>query len=392
MKILHYHRNIRLEKGGVVRFVLDVCAAMAARGHEVTLASPDITDVPAAWTRGASGMPGVVQLPAPLPRLGVWGPAGMHRARAALAGVDVAHLHGAWMPTNVQLGRAAERLGVPYVMSPHGMLDDWCTSQSASKKRLFHALAGKRLFTHAAAVHCTAQAELDQSQKWFPGARTAVIPLLIDMDQFRTPPGPEEARSAFPRPLARAPTVLFLSRLHPKKGVEVLIDAVAALKSRGVDCNLLIAGSGDGSYAAALGRRVGERGITDRTRFLGMVTGRLKVSLFQSADVLALPTSQENFGLALAEAMACGVPAVTTKGVDIWPELEASGGAVLCEAMPEAFAAALERVLGDPGARARLSDAARAWAAGYLDPRSVALQYERLYDDIRRRAGEAVTA
>ncbi len=378
MKILHYHRNIRLEKGGVVRFVLDLCAAMAGRGHEVVLLSPDIYDAPREWQERTDSLPRALRAPVPHGPLGLWNRLDRGDVRKLARRVDVIHMHGAWMPSNVQLGRIAEQLGVPYLVSPHGMLDDWCTAQSPRRKRVYHRFAGKRLFDRAAAVHCTAGAELEQARKWFDNPRTTVVPLLMDLSPFATLPGPAEARAAFPPPLEGAPVVLFLSRLHPKKRPEVLIDAVAHLKEMSIPCNLLIAGSGDRDYTAALERRAADRGIADRTRFVGMVTGTLKVSLFTMADVFALPTSQENFGLAVAEAMAAGTPTITTRGVDIWPEL-VQGGAVLAEPDAGSFAREISRLLADPALRARKSEEARRWATAALDPGAVAARYESLY-------------
>lgn len=152
-----------------------------------------------------------------------------------------------------------------------------------------------------------------------------------------------------------------------------------------MDCNLFIAGPGESEYIESLKKRAIERGVGDRTRLLGMVTGRLKASLYQLAEVFALPSPQESFGLVLAEAMVCGTPAVTTKGVDIWPELEAAGAAVLAEATPAAFAEVLGRLLDNPALRARLSGAGRELVLEYLDPAAVALQYETLYESICRR-------
>lgn len=390
MRILHYHRNLRLEYGGVVRFALDLCAAVAARGHEVTLASPDLADVPEGWSGGGAGGLRGLRLPEPRGPLDLWGPGATREVRRVASEADVLHLHGAWMPTNVQIARVAERVGTPYVISPHGMFDDWSMAQKAAKKRVFYALAGRRLFRRAAVVHCTAQAELDQSRRWFPGARAVVVPPVLDLELFQALPGDGAARVAFSVPLAGAPVALFLSRVHPKKRPEVLIDAVALLKERGVACNLFIAGTGEDDYLAALKERAAHRQVADRTRFLGMVTGRLKLSLYQMADVFALPTSQENFGLVLPEAMACGAPAVTTKGVDIWPELEASGGAILAEATPAAFADVLGRLFGDPSLRARLSAAARAWVLEYLEAGAVAARYESLYESIRTRRPAAL--
>jgi len=378
VKILHYHRNIRLEKGGVVRFVLDLCAAMAARGHEVMLVSPDIYDAPREWHDRADTLPRALRAPVPRGPLGLWNRLDKGDVAKLVRRAEVVHLHGAWMPTNIQAGRMAERWGVPYLVSPHGMLDDWCTAQSPRRKRVYHALAGRRLFNRAAAVHCTARAELDQAKRWFDNPRTTVVPLLMDLTPFATAPGADDARAAFPPPLEGAPVVLFLSRLHPKKRPEVLIDAVALLRDMSIPCNLLIAGTGDREYAASLERLAAHRGIADRTRFLGMVTGPLKVSLFSMADVFALPTSQENFGLAVAEAMAAGTPTVTTRGVDIWPEL-AEGGAVLAEPTAQSFAQSIAQLLADPVLRARKTETARRWAGVALDPERVAARYESLY-------------
>lgn len=385
MRILHYQRDMRLTGGGVVRFVLDLCAAIAARGHEVTLAAPDLSDIPEAWKGRTPGLPRALKLPEPDLPLGLWGPRAMREVRSALTAADAVHVHGAWWPTNVQAARAAQGLGVPYVLTPHGMFDDWAMTQKAGKKRVFHTLFGRRMFEHAAVVQVTAQGELNQSRKWFGGARTAVIPPVVDLEAFKVLPGPQEARAAFAPPLAAAPVVLFLSRVHPQKCAEVLIDAVALLKERSVDCNLFIAGPGEDEYLGSLTRRAAERGVGDRTRLLGMVSGRMKASLYQLAQVFAHPSPQESFGLVLAEAMVCGTPAVATRGVDIWPELEAGRAALLTERTPAAFATVLGRLMGDPALRAGLADAARAWVADYLDPSKVAMQYEALYEGIRRR-------
>ena len=385
MRILHYQRDMRLKGGGVVRFVLDVAAAVAARGHEVVLASPDVSDLPAEWKVGASGLPRALKLPVPDLPMDLWGPGALREVRGAMAASGVVHIHGVWWPTNVQIARAADALGVPYVITPHGMFDDVAVAQKSRKKKLFHALVGRRLFERAALVHVTAQGELNQTHKWFHAPRTAIVPPVIDLHLFRDLRGPEEARAAFTLPLASAPVVLFLSRVHPQKCPEVLIDAVALLKERGVDCNLFIAGPGESGYIETLNRRAAERGVADRTRFPGMVSGPLKVSLYQMATVFALPSPQESFGLVMTEAMSCGTPVVTTDSIDISPELRASTAAETVPGTAEAFAGALGGLLAEPDRRSRLAAAARAWLKDYLDPAAVAVQYEAMYADICKR-------
>ena len=152
-----------------------------------------------------------------------------------------------------------------------------------------------------------------------------------------------------------------------------------------MDAQFLIAGTGDHDYEQSLRVQIQSQSLQDRVRLLGMVRGTEKVSLFQAADLFALPTSQENFGFVLVEALACRAPAITTKGVDIWPELESSGSSLIVEQTPAAFADAIENLLQDPGRVREMGEKGRGWVLGALDPAVVTAQYESLYDDARRR-------
>lgn len=406
LRILHIHRNLRLAKGGVVRFVIDLAQALS-REHEVAVVSPDVSDAPSEWKnatehdRPAAPTPTTLTPQAPgrsrAPRYVEMSPPSLPMdvlSAGAIAGVlpliewcDVAHFHGAWMPMNIQLAAQCRRLGKPYIASPHGMLDDWCMNQARLKKRIFHALAGARFFANAAAVHCTAQAELDQSGAWFPRALGVVIPPLVDLSAYRTLPGPDLWRHERARRAATdSPIVLFLSRLHPKKRPDILIDAAAMLRDRGIAATIVLAGPGDESYVASLRDKARSLKVDDRVEFPGLVTGALKLSLYQAAGVFALPTSQENFGLVLAEAMACGTPVVTTRGVDIWPELESSGGAIVTEPGAGAFADAIAMLLSDQAKRHAMSVAARSHIFSWLDEASVLSRYVEMY---ARAAGRA---
>ncbi|MFO0835970.1 MAG: glycosyltransferase [Phycisphaerales bacterium] len=394
LRILHVHRNLKLAKGGVVRFVIDLTQALA-REHEVTVVSPDVSDVPKEWehskaggrdSRGASSAPSTPVTPRTPRCIEMMGPSlPMDVLSAgAIASVlpliewcDVAHFHGAWMPMNIQLAAQCRRLGRPYIASPHGMLDDWCMNQARLKKRIFHTLAGAKFFAGAARVHCTAQAELDQSSAWFPKSLGVVIPPLVDLAAYRALPGPALWRGR--HNAGDAPIVLFLSRLHPKKRPDILIEAAAMLRDRGVRASFVLAGPGDESYVASLRERARAMKVEDRVEFPGLVTGEVKLSLYQAADVFALPTSQENFGLVLAEAMACGTPVVTTRGVDIWPELESSGGAIITDAAAGAFAGAIATMLSDRAKRQAMGAAARAHVFSWLDEGSVLSRYVEMY-------------
>ncbi|HRQ73185.1 MAG TPA: glycosyltransferase [Phycisphaerales bacterium] len=386
MRIVHAELTMRLADGGVVVAVMDLCREFAARGHDVTLLACDDTDVPDAWRAGAPESPRLLKLDPPALPLGLFSPRQLRAARDAIAGADVLHLHGAWTPSNVQFAALARHTGVPYVVSIHGMLDDWCMAQKHLKKTLHLALAGRRTLERAGAVHCTAAAELEQSRERFPRARAAVIPLFLDLDPFRDPPGPEDARAAFEALRNEGAHILFLSRLHPKKGLELLIDAADLLRARGRDCTLIVAGSGDPAYERSLLERVRGLGLDDRVCFVGFVGGRAKISLLQACDLFVLPSSQENFGYVLFEAMAAGTPVIASRLIDTWPELLESGGADVVDRDPRAIADAIAGLLDDPARRAAMGRAGREWVTRNLNPDAVVARFESLYAELAATA------
>lgn len=378
MNILHVTANLRLELGGVTRAVLDLASGAAGAGHSVTIACWDPGEAQIELA-SKPNPPALAVIDAPSPRGGLTLDADMELG-SEIEGADVVHLHTPWEPVNRVVGRMCERLDTPYILSIHGMLDDWSMAQRGLKKRLYLAFAGRRLLERAAFVHCTAGAELEQSRVWYPRGTGRVVPLVFDVEPYRDLPGPELACTAFDIDSA-VPTVLFLSRIHVKKGVHVLVKAAAHLRDAGVECQTLIAGTGDPTYEAAIRSQIEAMKLGDRVRLLGMVKGQEKVSLYQAADVFALPTSQENFGFVLPEALACGTPAITTKGVDIWPELEGSGSTMIVEQTHEAFAEAIAGLLVDDKKRGEMGTKGRAWVLDYLEPSSVQRMYDAMYAD-----------
>lgn len=390
MRILHFLMWVRADIGGPARAVTDLCAALARRGHHVSLATTDASDVPPDWARGdaaspqttvhTSGLPAVYTVPPPSIPGGFFSPASMARFRALIAQHDVLHLHGAWGSFNVQLGNAARKLGKPYFISIRGMLDDWCMAQKSTKKTLFLKLGGTRWYENAARVHLTAQFEYEQARKYFPRGRGTVIPNLLDMTPFRTLPSEEIARAKFPHLNSGEPVLLFLSRVHVKKGIEVLLRAVKILNTSGTPCRAIIAGSGDEPYVASLKSLCAELNLNDRVAFVGLVKGDEKLSLYRASTLFVLPTSQENFGFVFAESLACATPLVTTKGVDIWPELQSSGAASIAPPTPEATAEAVRQMLAKgPAALKAAGEQGRAWVFDWLNPDRVLDQFEAMY-------------
>jgi len=219
-----------------------------------------------------------------------------------------------------------------------------------------------------------------------------VIPLTFDIDLYRELPDPAPARSAFAFLDEDVPTSLFLSRIHHKKGIEVLLRAIHLLHEsrdghgKGYACRLLIAGTGDPDYIRTLKALASSLGLDETVAFLGHVSGELKLSLLAAADVFVLPTSQENFGLALTESLASGTPVITTPGVDIWPELESSGGAIIVKPEPRLFADAIQNLTRDPSRAHEMGRMGRRWVLEHLDPAIVTQQYCDLYQRLSTNA------
>ncbi|MBX3383073.1 MAG: glycosyltransferase [Phycisphaeraceae bacterium] len=383
MKILHYVDSTDSRLGGVPRFVLDSSRVMAAEGHPSTILTLDTTETPAEWMAPHDGsqLPSMVKLPRPALLGKLFGPGEMRTIRRELKKADVLHVHCVWSPAAYQIAAAARQMGVPYVVSCHGMLDDWSMAQRAGRKRAFMALGGRRFLEKAARVHCTAQAEVDQSKKWFPAGTETIVPYLIDLDPYKSLPGREKAASRFEFLRNGTPTVLFLSRLHYKKGPELLLKAAALLKARGIPGQFAFAGTGDEAYVNSLRSLTQQLGVADRVHFLGQVIGDEKLSLYQNADLFVLPTSQENFGLVFIEAMACGVPVVTTKGVDIWRDIESSGSAQIVSYEPEDIADSVAGIFADENRRREMADKARPWVFKTLGKDRVLSQFEQMYAD-----------
>ena len=381
LRVVHYVPGIRLEQGGVVRAVLDWCEVFARRGHRVALFAYQGKDLPPGWTAGEPGCPVATVVPAPRRPLKLLGAAAMAAVDAELSAADVLHLHGPWLDGNRQIADLADRRGVPVVVSLHGMLDHWSMAQRAWKKRAYLALLGRRWLRRAAVVHCTAEDEQDQAARWFTPRRTAVLPYLVDLKPFETLPPTDLADGLISSAFGVRPRLLFLSRLHEKKGTDLLIRAAALLRDAGRPFSLLLAGTGEPAYERMLRGLVDDLNLGDRVHFLGLVTGDAKLSLYASADLFVLPTREENFGLVLTEAMACGTAVVTTRGTAIWRQIEAAGG-VVTDVSAEAIAAAVGRLFDDPIDRADRAARGRRWVFDHLAVDPLASEYEALYRSV----------
>lgn len=227
---------------------------------------------------------------------------------------DVVHINCCWMPGCAFAQKWAQQMGVKVVLSPHGMLEPWIMARHYWTRKLPALLLyQKRAVVEADRLHATAESEKQNLMKLGYNNRISVIANGIDVDNV-------EMKHSW----KRNREILFLSRVHVKKGINFLIEAVAALKDELKGYCVKIAGEGEESYVNELWQLAARLGVEDMVKFTGGVYGDSKWELFRHADVFVLPTHSENFGIVVAEALACGTPVITTKGTP-WQELETNG-------------------------------------------------------------------
>jgi spore coat protein SA len=221
---------------------------------------------------------------------------------------------------------------------------------------------------------------LDQAQKFFPPALGTVIPNLVNLAPFTSPAYPGAAECRFDLSRNKRLRVLFLGRIHPVKGVDILLKATALLKERQTPISLQIAGDGHVAYVKKMRQLAHRLGLTDEdATFLGSVHGESKYSLLRASHILASPSQHENFGMVFVEALASGIPVVTTTNVCLGSELQATGAALIVERSATAFANAIARFIVARDEILRMGALGRAWAFRELDTQHLLLRFEALY-------------
>lgn len=273
-------------------------------------------------------------------------------------GSSVISQHGLWL----QYGRVAKNLGktksVPVIIHTHGMLEPWALARSRWKKWIAGRLWEYENLRRAHCLRVTSAEELKSVRNFGLKNPVALIPNGIDVSDFENLPARKEAEGLLPA-LKDKRVLLFLSRLHPKKGLPLLLQAWRKLGNERRDWLLAIAGPDQPGYLDELKRMADEMDLKDSVRFTGTLFGPEKLAAYALADLFVLPSYSENFGVAVAEALSAGVPVIATKGTP-WRGLKEhrcgwwidNDGETLAETLREALSSA-ERDLAAMGARGR---------------------------------------
>lgn len=381
MKILHVIPGLANSSGPsqvVSHLVREACAS----GHECSLyyatgrnADCEVTIHPDCDVQG-------------FPALGLkkWGYS-PEMKRAVLSKVpncDIVHCHSMWLYPTMIAARTAYRAGVPYIIRPAGSLEPWCVR--GLKKQLYLKLIERTILDRASAIHAVSQQEANNVKSFGFRAPAVVVPNGVDIAE--SGPSRSEARRLLGLPEDR-PIVLFLSRIHEKKGLDVLGEAMLDVRKRLPAAMVAVAGPDSHEYAKKIKQLYKDLGIIDATRFLGEVSGELKQAAYRAADVFALPTHSENFGVVVLEALAEGTPVVVSKNAP-WAAVEERRAGFWIENTPSALSHAVTTILSNPDLHEEMSRNAKDFVIEQFSWASIGRSIEQMYQQIIARSQTSI--
>ncbi len=367
--------------------------AVARRGHTVSIYTtnqdgPIELDVPTDRPVFDGGVE-IRYFPIQQPRF--WGfSRPLARAlRLCIPRMDVVHIHSLYLYHGAVAAHYARKHGVPYLIRCHGTLDPFLYRRHRLRKSVMEALFENRNLMGAAALHFTTEEEARLAAPYTRGAPGMIVPNGVEMDEYRDLPSREELQSRFPE-LAGKKIILFLGRINFKKGLDILARAFADVARAHDDARLMIAGPDNEGLGEKVRRWLADEGVTERVTFTGMLLGEEKLAALSGADLFVLPSYTENFGIAVVEAMACGLPVVISNRVNIWREVVDYGAGRVCPCRPEEFASTMIELLGDHESAARMGENGRKLVTERFTWSSVGEALENVYASLVHGRQDAV--
>lgn len=293
MKVLTFISSIDLTGGGPSRSVPMLVKGLAEVGVDITLMTFCSDDMN---THALDGTTAKLKVLEP-------GTSAKYLEEYILSErFDLIQMQSLWAKSYHQVARIARKHDIPYIITPRGMLEPWSLSQKKWKKKLAMKLYQKADLQKAACIFTTAEMETRHIRDLGIKTPCSVIPNGIETEGYPCRKTVEGVKKQ----------ILFLSRIHVKKGIELLIDSFTNLYKNFVDWSVVIVGNGDAEYIESLKLKVKGLGMQGSIKILPPVFGEAKTKLYQESSLFCLPSYSENFGMVIAEAMSCGVPVITT--------------------------------------------------------------------------------
>jgi len=311
--------------GGMVPSILGMTGALKRAGGDVRIVTPT---------------PSRLDDLAPPEGLAIDGPDA--DLDAAVRAAEVVHMHGLWQYHSRRGAAVARAAKVPYVMAAHGMAEPWALRHKRWKKRLYLALIESKNLRRASCLHALSRPEIGHLRDLAPWSPVCFVPNGVDLSAFDAMPRRAALEAEHPE-LKGKFILLFFGRVHAKKGLDILAEAMGRLAADFPQLHLLIAGKDDGALAP-FAARISDLGLTRSATYVGHVSGEEARKVWAAADAFTLPSYSEGFSMAILEALANRLPAVFTTACH-FPEAAAADAAVVVEPQAEALTLALRELM-----------------------------------------------
>ena len=381
MRILHVIRGLA-NSSGTTHIVGPLAEAQARQNHSVKVLFVEKTKEPAIVPD-----PSLVEsqgFPMSVPSERGWSRPFARAFHRAVRNTDIVHVHAIWNFPTWYAMREAHRAGVPYIVAPQGSLEEWALNRGRRLKALYASVAEKPYFDRAVAMQALTAAEASQCRRFGIKAPVMILPNGVDLSSVDRKKEKADLRAELSLP-SNAVLFLFLGRVFPKKGLDLLIPAFARLAKAQSDIFLVIAGDDGGNgYRASMERLAQSHGIERRIHFLGEVRGDRKFAVLRGADAFVLSSYSEGLPVAVLEAMACRCPVVVTRNCNL-SEVHDREAGWLVESNTDSVFAGLQEAARSTEERQRRGENARSLVEEHFTWDRIASESIRFYLSYRNR-------
>lgn len=389
LKILQIVPSISLVYGGPSQMVVGLSEALAAQGVEVTVLTTDSNgdtgqaplDVPLNTVIEQNGYSIIYFRCSPFRRY-KFSLDLCHWLLSHSSEFDLAHIHALFSPVSTATAMVSRYQKLPYILRPLGTLDPADLQKKRQLKQVYAALLERHNLAGAAAIHFTSNQEAKISERFGSHAPNLVIPLGVTPSQAFVSKKQELRAEWGISPQQRL--VLFMSRIDPKKGLDLLIPALERLLIEYEDLHFVLAGANpqDSKYEQQIQQQIKASNLATHTTITGFVTGEIKAAWLEAADLFVLPSYYENFGIAVAEAMIAGIPVVISDQVHIWEDVKGAQAGWVCACEVDDLLKTLQEALRDHGELRRRGENAQDYALRNYSWDAIALRMIQAYQQI----------
>lgn len=384
MRVLHLISDLDFKSGGPAKACVEMAKTLSLLGHQVKIFTTT-------YSRDGDHEQGVFKengveihyYPVQFPKFLKTSLALAKALAKEIAHIDVLHIHSLYLFHNMIGGWLARKHQMPYIIRPHSILSPYIRRRHRLRKFICELLFENRNIRYASAIHFTAEDERNLAKPYTFGTQAVILPLGLYIKDYENLPAPGNFKNSH-KELADKKLLLFLGRINFKKGFDLLIPAFKKLVENIPESHLVIAGPDSDGYQRKVQWLIEKHELLDHVSFVGSLRGEEKLAAFVDAELFILPSYAENFGIAVVEAMACGVPVLISDQVNICKEIiEAKAGVVTACNIQE-IAEGLKDFFGKKIDSLAMRSNAKKLVAEKYNWSTLAKQYEKMYLEITK--------